>query len=163
MLLVCDTEQVCRASMLVWAIWKSRNQVVWKKRKCTINDVLASVSTTLDHWRKAQDTLALSSLSPYNSDDGIEPWTKPVTNYIKINVDATLFYHENSYGFRIVARDSMGKLIEAKTCYKAGSYSAEVVEALGIKEALSWIKSTNCHNVELETDSLLTVQAIRSR
>ncbi|KAM6542729.1 hypothetical protein CsatB_007176 [Cannabis sativa] len=80
-----------------------------------------------------------------------------------INVDAALFHRDNSYGFGIVARYSLGKLIEAKTCYKAGSYSAEVVEALGFKEALNWIKSTNWQNVELETDSLLTVQAIRSK
>uniref|UniRef100_A0A803PNA3 RNase H type-1 domain-containing protein n=1 Tax=Cannabis sativa TaxID=3483 RepID=A0A803PNA3_CANSA len=60
------------------------------------------------------------------------------------------------------ARDDLGKLIEAKTCYKAGNYFAEVVEALEIKEALSWIKSNNWQKVEIETDSLLTVQAIRS-
>ncbi|KAM6553938.1 hypothetical protein CsatB_014700 [Cannabis sativa] len=155
-------DYVCRASMLCWALWKSRNNTVWNKRNSTVRDVLVSASITLDHWRKAQENFALSSLSLNNSGDGAELWTKPAENYIKINIDDALFHHENSYGFGIVARDDFGKLIEAKTCYKAGTYSAEVVEALGIKEALSWIKSKNWQKVEIETDSLLAVQAIRS-
>ncbi|XP_060960677.1 uncharacterized protein LOC133031238 [Cannabis sativa] len=138
-----DNDQVCRVAMLCWALWKSRNNTVWNKRNSSVNDVLASASITLDHWRKAQDKFALSSLSLNNSDDRAELWTKPANNCIKINIDAAFFHHENSYGFGIVARDDLGKLIEAKTCYKAGNYFAEVVEALGIKEALSWIKSNN--------------------
>uniref|UniRef100_A0A803Q5E7 procollagen-proline 4-dioxygenase n=1 Tax=Cannabis sativa TaxID=3483 RepID=A0A803Q5E7_CANSA len=157
-----DNDQVCKVAMLCWALWKSRNNTVWNKRNSSVNDVLVSASITLDHWRKAQDKFALSSLSLNNSDDGAELWTKPANNYIKINIDAALFHHENFYGFGIVVRDDLGKLIEAKTCYKAGNYSAEVVEALGIKEALSWIKSNNWQKVEVETDSLLVVQAIRS-
>uniref|UniRef100_A0A803PSJ2 RNase H type-1 domain-containing protein n=1 Tax=Cannabis sativa TaxID=3483 RepID=A0A803PSJ2_CANSA len=157
-----DNDQVCKVAMLCWALWKSRNNTVWNKKNSSVNDVLVSASITLDHWRKAQDKFTLSSLSPNNSDDGAELWTKPANNYIKINIDAALFHHEDSYGFGIVARDDLGKLIEARTCYKAGNYSAEVVEELGIKEALSWIKSNNWQKVEVETDSLLVVQAIRS-
>ncbi|XP_062085599.1 uncharacterized protein LOC133791697 [Humulus lupulus] len=111
---------------------------------------------------EAQDKTTLLSLSLENNDARSESWIKPGTNQIKINVDAALFQRECSYGFGLVARDSSGRLIEAKTCYQGGVFPAEVVEAMGIKEALSWIKSKNWHNVEIETDSMLSVQSIRS-
>ena len=40
--------------------------------------------------------------------------------------------------------------------------SPEVAEAIGVKEALSWIKAQGWSKVELESDSLLVVQSIRS-
>uniref|UniRef100_A0A803PCZ5 Reverse transcriptase domain-containing protein n=1 Tax=Cannabis sativa TaxID=3483 RepID=A0A803PCZ5_CANSA len=86
---------------------------------------------------------------------------KPENNHIKINVDAALFLQENSYGFGIVARDSSGHLIEAKTGYYEGNLDASTVEALSIKEALSWIKSMNWQNVEIESDNMISVQGIR--
>ncbi|KAM6547817.1 hypothetical protein CsatB_019493 [Cannabis sativa] len=155
-------ELASRAAMLCWAIWKARNLVVWKNKVSSQAEVIASAQTTLDHWRNAQDNFSLSSLFFENRGDGAERWTKPESNKIKLNVDAALFPQDNSFGFGIVARNSSGGLIEAKTKYFGGVYDAEVVEAMGVKEALSWIKSNNCSDVVIETDSMLTVQGIRS-
>ncbi|KAM6548802.1 hypothetical protein CsatB_020478 [Cannabis sativa] len=157
-----DEEIGSQAAMLCWAIWKAQNLVVWKNKASSRTEVIASAQITLDHWRNAHDNTSLSSLFFENRGDGGELWTTPEENIIKINVDAALFPRDNSYGFGIVARDSLGKLIEAKSCYYGGAYDAEVVEAMGVKEALSWIKSKNWSDVEVETDSMLTVQGIRS-
>ncbi|XP_060960654.1 uncharacterized protein LOC133031222 [Cannabis sativa] len=157
-----DEDQVCRAVMLCWALWKARNATVWNKKQSSHTKILASARTTLDHWRKAQDNTCLSSLFFKNKGDGAELWTKPDSNNIKVNVNAALFAQDNSYGFGIVARDSQGKLIEAKTYYHGGDFSAETIEAIGIKEALSWIKNKKWQNVQVETDSMVTVQGIRS-
>ncbi|XP_060961840.1 uncharacterized protein LOC133032039 [Cannabis sativa] len=161
-LMALDEDIVSRAAMLCWAIWNACNLVVWKNKTSSQVEVIASAQTTVDHWRNAQDNISLSSLFFENRGDGAERWTKPEPNKIKINVDAALFPQDNSYGFGIVARDSSGGLIEAKTWYSGGVYDAEVVEAMGVKEALSWIKSNNWSDVEIETDSMLTVQGIRS-
>lgn len=37
-----------------------------------------------------------------------------------------------------------------------------MAEALGIKEALSWVKKSNRVNIVVESDCLLAVQAIRN-
>uniref|UniRef100_A0A803NQJ5 C2 domain-containing protein n=1 Tax=Cannabis sativa TaxID=3483 RepID=A0A803NQJ5_CANSA len=157
-----DIDFVCRATTLCWALWKARNKVVWNKYKPTVKEVIANSSITLEHWRKSQDKNALLTLSFNNSDEGAELWTPPATNNLKINVDAALYPQHNNFGFGIVARNHLGRFIEAKTNYCNGSYPTEVIEALGIKEALSWIKNKSWKNAELETDSLLCVQAIRS-
>ncbi|KAM6562707.1 hypothetical protein CsatB_022705 [Cannabis sativa] len=104
-----DEDQVCRAAMLCWALWKARNATVWNKKVSSHTEILALACTTLDHWRKAQDNTCLSSLFFENKGDGAELWTKPESNNIKVNIDAALFTQENSYGFGIVARDSQGK------------------------------------------------------
>ncbi|XP_062100071.1 uncharacterized protein LOC133805941 [Humulus lupulus] len=66
-----------------------------------------------------------------------------------------------SLGFVTQEDGSNGQLIEAIARNARGSVSPEVAEAIGIKEALSWIKSNRWCNVEVEFDSLLAVQAIR--
>ncbi|KAM6580303.1 hypothetical protein CsatA_004077 [Cannabis sativa] len=144
-----DKDFICRVATLCWALWKARNKVVWNKRTSTVKEVMATSSITFDHWRKAQDKSALLSLSFDNSDDGVELWTPPATNNLKIDVDATLFPNDNSYGYGLVVRDHFGKFLEAKTSQFNGSYPAEVVEALRIKEALSWIKGKIWENMEL--------------
>ncbi|XP_060968285.1 uncharacterized protein LOC133035872 [Cannabis sativa] len=118
--------------------------------------------TTLDHWRSAQDKSSLLSLSLLQHDNNIECWTKPDSDTVKLNVDGALFEKENAYGFGIVARDSLGRLVDLKAKYHGGNYPAKVVEALGIKEALSWLKDKELNQVEIETNSMVTVQAIFS-
>ncbi|KAM6553580.1 hypothetical protein CsatB_014342 [Cannabis sativa] len=119
-----DKDFICRAATLCWALWKARNKVVWNKHTSTVKEVMAT-------------------------DDGVELWTPPATNNLKIDVDATLFPNDNSYGYGLVVRDHFGKFLEAKTSQFNGSYPAEVVEALRIKEALSWIKGKIWENMEL--------------
>ena len=52
--------------------------------------------------------------------------------------------------------------MEAHSFCKSGTSSPELAEAMGIREALSWIKSTHWSNVIIETDCLVAVQGIRS-
>ncbi|XP_060974717.1 uncharacterized protein LOC115696753 [Cannabis sativa] len=92
----------------------------------------------------------------------IEHWTKPVIDTIKVNVDGAIFANLNSYGVGFIARNSDGRILEAGSKLSFGNVSPEIAEICGIKEALSWIKSNNWHNVSLETDSLLAVQGISS-
>ena len=61
----------------------------------------------------------------------------------------------------MIARNHEGNLMEAKACCKQGSLSPDLAEAIGIREALSWIKSKGWPKVVLETDCLLITQAIR--
>ncbi|XP_062088725.1 uncharacterized protein LOC133795286 [Humulus lupulus] len=154
-------DKFCLIAMYCWAIWKARNKVVWNKKHSTVTDVLASAQIALDHWIKAQDKTSLSSLCLNNIGDGSETWTKPGENTIKINVDATLFDSENKYGYGLVARNHFGNLVAARAGSYGGLYASEVIEAMGIKEALSWVQTNNWRSVEIETDNLVSVQAIR--
>ncbi|XP_060959468.1 uncharacterized protein LOC133030669 [Cannabis sativa] len=90
----------------------------------------------------------------------IEHWTKPLLTKFKINVDGAIFESENRFGFGFIVRDSAGKLVQAVSGSKIGVVAPEIVEVVGMKEVLSWIKTKKITDVEIETDSLVTVQAI---
>lgn len=55
-----------------------------------------------------------------------------------------------------------GELLEARASCREGLVESDFAEAIGIKEALSWIKSKGWRNVMVESDSLVSIQAIRS-
>ena len=66
-------------------------------------------------------------------------WVKPQPNTFKVSVDATIFEDRSEVGFRMVARDSDGRLIETKVLTKSECISPVLAEAIAVKEALSWI------------------------
>lgn len=49
-----------------------------------------TTSVTLDQWCKAQDRSNVSTES-YIPGDGLEKWSKPTVEIIKVNTDAVLF------------------------------------------------------------------------
>lgn len=61
----------------------------------------------------------------------------------------------------MVVRDHKGELVVAGTKCRDGRVSLELAEALGIKEALSWVKYQSAQPVIIETNCLSMLQAIR--
>ncbi|XP_060961850.1 uncharacterized protein LOC133032047 [Cannabis sativa] len=150
------------AVMLCWAIWQARNDQVWKGNSRTSRYILALAGGNLNQWRYAQDKTFVPSQFNLKPNEGGELWTKPVGNTIKINVDAAIFESQNRYGYGWVARNNEGRLLWAKSSSFCGNVSAEFAEALGLKEVLSWLKDNDLSNVVVESDSLVTIQAVRS-
>uniref|UniRef100_A0A803P1R5 RNase H type-1 domain-containing protein n=1 Tax=Cannabis sativa TaxID=3483 RepID=A0A803P1R5_CANSA len=66
------------------------------------------------------------------------------------------------YGCGFIARDHHGMLVEGKTLLFTSTTSLELAESIGVREALSWIKTHGWQDVTLETDRLTVVQALRS-
>ena len=91
-----------------------------------------------------------------------EHWTPPVQNQIKVNVDGAIFASEGRYGIGCVARDYNGQVLNAFYKDFVGCVQPEITEVIGIKEALSWIASSPWSDVIIESDSLVSVQAILS-
>ncbi|XP_074336956.1 uncharacterized protein LOC141674130 [Apium graveolens] len=146
---------------LCWALWRARNDVVWEKKYSRVNRVIASAKQYLLRWKCAPVTCSSVLFRFVVEEDGAITWVRPTRNSIKVTVDATLFAERREYGLGIVARDADGLLVEAKIKCYSGTVTVEYVEALGIKEALSWIKNKGWQEVKLESDCLAVVQAIR--
>ncbi|KAM6596482.1 hypothetical protein CsatA_007006 [Cannabis sativa] len=128
-----DDDVSCRAIMVCWALWKVRNTLVSNSKA--------------------------SSLTQSRS----------------MLMHGAFFEKENAYSFGVVARDSSGHLVDLTSKYQVGSYAAEVIEALRVrleshnvigfvvKEALSWLKGKGWSKVKVETNRMVTVQAIFSK
>lgn len=61
----------------------------------------------------------------------------------------------------MIARDHNGQMLKAKSSCKQGSMNPELTEAIGIREALNWVKEQEWTATILESDCLFAVQAIR--
>ncbi|KAM6546971.1 hypothetical protein CsatB_027707 [Cannabis sativa] len=94
--------------------------------------------------------------------DAAEHWFAPIDGRVKVNVDAALFSNPHQVGIDLVARDSRGFLIEGCTKTFLGNFPVATAEAMGIREALSWIKTRQWMNVDIESDCLTVIQALRS-
>ncbi|XP_062100043.1 uncharacterized protein LOC133805913 [Humulus lupulus] len=149
--------------MTCWAIWKVRNDVVWKGKIPRVATVHHLATSMLEQWTRAQNKVETPTAAYLTKEDGVEKWRLPAEGVVKVNVDAALFSEIPAFIYACVARDSHGHVLEAITCCRQGVVSPEMAEAMGVREALSWIKRKNWNHVLIETDCLTVIQALRSR
>ncbi|XP_019198406.1 PREDICTED: uncharacterized protein LOC109192287 [Ipomoea nil] len=80
--------------------------------------------------------------------------------YLKLNTDAAIDLENNRVGFGWVLRDDCGQFVAASSIPGEGASSPKEAEAMAIREALSWTKRINLHNVQIECDAQLVVQSL---
>lgn len=86
---------------------------------------------------------------------------KPAPGKLKVNVDASVVPGVSSYAIGMILRDHMGRFCTAPNLCSAGEVSVFETESRGVLEAVRWMIENGEVGVEIESDSLLTVQAIR--
>ena len=89
-------------------------------------------------------------------------WSKPREGWLKVNINAALFSQAGKYEVGCIVRDHEGGFRGAfhRSCY--GIPSVKEAKALGIKEALSWLKAQGLDRFILESDVKVVVESIRS-
>lgn len=127
------------------------------------SEVLVVVSANLcfNQWKSAQDKTFDSYLGFMTQADGNEHWELPTEGKVKINTDAAIFDESRRFSYAFIVRNHRGDLIEAVSRCKQGTVDPLLAEAIGVCEALSWVKERGWQAVELETDCLALIQAIR--
>ncbi|KAM6552999.1 hypothetical protein CsatB_013761 [Cannabis sativa] len=123
---------------LCWALWSARNDKVWKNKDTNASFIFAFATCYLDQWKSAQT-----------------PYLETSRTGLLVNVDASIFGSSQDYGDGIVARDEHGYMLEGVSRLCHGNIRPELAEAIGVREALSWIKDKQWPNVILETDCLV--------
>lgn len=88
-------------------------------------------------------------------------WNPPPQGCVKINTDAAIFTAEGTRGIGNVIRNANGTFIAARAQRIAAQLHPREMEALGLKEALSWTKRLGFKRCVFETDAKLLVDAIR--
>ncbi|KAL8148975.1 hypothetical protein AgCh_006108 [Apium graveolens] len=79
-----------------------------------------------------------------------------------LQVDATIFEKEGLAGVGLITRDHDGQLLLARTKLYAEVMQPILVEALVVKEALSWLKDMGWMVTIIESDCQVVVQMIRT-
>ncbi|XP_073035374.1 uncharacterized protein [Primulina eburnea] len=88
-------------------------------------------------------------------------WIPPPIGTVKCNIDAAFFEDINSAGVSMVVRDVEGRFITARTTLIKGLRCVKEGEAIGLLEALSWIRTLDYPNVMFEVDAKTVHEATK--
>ncbi|XP_073132182.1 uncharacterized protein [Henckelia pumila] len=88
-------------------------------------------------------------------------WTNPPINFLKCNVDAVIFKDPPRMGYGCIVRNHSGVVINAICGCITGDFNPTTAEAMGVHEALNWLKELKFSNVIVESDALLVVNAFQ--
>ncbi|KAH9728256.1 putative reverse transcriptase/RNA-dependent DNA polymerase [Citrus sinensis] len=157
-------------SSLNSSVWRQPWQLpVPAKVKKFLWRTMANVIPTVDNlmqrrveWQQVRKNPYFTHNSVAN-DQGLVCWKRPQDEWFKCNVDAAVFRHRGTTSFGAVIRSSQGDFIAAKSDSFPGIFDACEAEAVGIREALSWLKTLLVRPIIVEMDSLQVFNALHER
>lgn len=154
----CSRDTFALIWLVCWNLWSRRNKWVWDRVSISDFGVQARAMNMLHEWKMK----CAESRRHGVATNGVSMrWHIPQHGWIKVNTDAAVFMEWNSTGVGSVIRDECGQFIRARNHKLQALYSPREVEALGLKEALSWVKDLGYKRCVFETDAKELVEACR--
>uniref|UniRef100_A0A803PVV6 Reverse transcriptase zinc-binding domain-containing protein n=1 Tax=Cannabis sativa TaxID=3483 RepID=A0A803PVV6_CANSA len=114
-----------------------RNDLVWNSKQPVPSDVVTLAKLNYVDWFNAQQHNGIDVPVDDLHVQSVNHWTAPDLPYVKVNVDGAIFTTQGRYGVGLVVRTIAGLVLAVRVLPKSGSLQPHVVEAIGIKEALS--------------------------
>ncbi|CAH9119356.1 unnamed protein product [Cuscuta europaea] len=116
-----NEEELCLLITLMWCIWKSRNEVVWKEKQANVEQIINACAAVLNGWRAAQQSATQDSIRQKED----ERWERPTEGVIKINVDGAVDANRGMRAWGWLACDEEGRFIRGGCVGKIESISNE--------------------------------------
>ncbi|KAH9647971.1 putative reverse transcriptase/RNA-dependent DNA polymerase [Citrus sinensis] len=148
----CNIDDCSLTATVCWGLWLNKNNKVWNDVKGRVQTVLNSAGQNLFLWQQARKSVYVPPVSD-SASHGSVCWLKPNVGWFKCNVDAAI----------IRSRGLISDFIAAKSDILPGSFEAREAKAIGVREALSWLKKFAFHSVNLEIDSLQVFNALHDK
>ncbi|XP_074347318.1 uncharacterized protein LOC141686164 [Apium graveolens] len=145
----CPRDTLALILMICWNRWSHRNRWVWDKVSVSEFGVQAMAMNMMHEWKHK---CAESRSYRVATGGPLTRWYRPTHGWIKVNTDAAIFMEWSSTGVGSVIRDEYGQFIRARNQKMQALYSPREAEALGLKEALSWVKNLGYKRCVFETD-----------
>ncbi|KAK6120755.1 hypothetical protein DH2020_045505 [Rehmannia glutinosa] len=144
----------------MWSIWRQRNAEFWDKKHCTTSSTVISAVSLLHEYAAVK----YGEFRGMQEDQllNIIKWQKPTFSYPKCNIDASICRSSKQTGIGMVVRDDMGVFVVARCITFQGCYQIKEAEAIGVREALSWITNLGLKKVSFETDAKIVVDGLYS-
>ncbi|KAL8500875.1 hypothetical protein ACS0TY_020451 [Phlomoides rotata] len=131
-----DGENLVEFAMVVWRLWKDRNNKVWNGRTVEARSTVFFTQKFYADWAGLRGQASSAPRVCF-----CPAWHRPPVGCIKLNVDGAFFANTHEMWFGLVLYDSHGRHICSRSLLLPELYSSEEGEAIGLFEALSWIKS----------------------
>lgn len=146
--------------MVMWQIWKERNEKLWNSKPPKPTTVLSRASIARVERIEVQTVSGTWRSGGRNKVCG--GWHNLEIGWSRCGVDATFFESQNCTGVGIIWQNFRGDFLEAKTITFPSCTRVAEGETMGLHEALSWIEEKGAGCVEVVTDSKLVAVAMNS-
>ncbi|XP_019175768.1 PREDICTED: uncharacterized protein LOC109171094 [Ipomoea nil] len=156
-LLVGEAQEAWSWSV-IWNLQGSRNEKIWDGVPFVRDVAVVRALCFVSNWREANVTPKQS----HATSEGATRWKPPSTGRIKLNTDTGMDLQNNRMGLGWILRDDGGVFLAVKCITVAGSFDVKVAKAMCVCEALSWLKGTGLGDVDVETDSQLVFNSLKS-
>ncbi|KAM6542308.1 hypothetical protein CsatB_006755 [Cannabis sativa] len=147
--------------MVCWSVWTHRNDLVWNSKHSDASEVVTMAKLNYVEWFNAQKHNVTDANLNWPTALPVEQWTTPDFPFVKVNVDGALFSVQGRYGLGLIARSAAGMVLGARILSREGSLQPHIVQAIGIKEALSWSKANGWSDVVVKTDCLRVINDLQ--
>ncbi|CAJ2634757.1 unnamed protein product [Trifolium pratense] len=148
-------DQLITFAMTAWSLWRKRNMHLWENKIETIMQVVHRANNTIQAWRQAK--LNNTNRPHQSQHDQRVPWQTPPPSYLKCNIDAAVFSHDNKVSLGACLRDEKGVFVAAFSCHENGSYTACEAEAWGLYKRIERIALLGYSSVIFELDCKMVV------
>ncbi|XP_074328486.1 uncharacterized protein LOC141666398 [Apium graveolens] len=156
--LVDEVVKICTA---LYGIWLARNKKVWEDLDLPDSIAMNIVFQIVQEWSNARVSKQKGVFShPAGGNCGDRKWIPPIQGSYKVNVDASWYPEADMFSVGMVLRDCCGTFVEGRSMVLPKSANPFEAECIGMREALSWVKSWEEKDVMMESDSKLTTDAI---
>ncbi|KAK2356026.1 hypothetical protein QL285_093387 [Trifolium repens] len=153
-------EQQANFSVLLWSIWKRRNNKVWNNISETNTTVCERARHLITSWKQAQQIRSSANISqPIQQHIH---WEKPSRGRYKCNIDASFSPIRNKVGIGMCIRDDHGRYVAAKTEWLSPILDVEIGEAMGLLSALKWVDELQLKDMDFEMDCKRVVDCLYS-
>ncbi|XP_019159671.1 PREDICTED: uncharacterized protein LOC109156272 [Ipomoea nil] len=145
--------------MVTWAIWEARNALVWQQKNSNSRAIVQAALIYARNWKEAREKDDLIMRRSLQGSPGELPRWVPHEG-VRVNIDVAMDMNNCRMGFGWSAQDGEGRLLGVVMFVQKGLFLVKEAEAMGAREALSWIKEMGWNRVILETDSQVVTNAV---
>ncbi|XP_059445149.1 uncharacterized protein LOC132176993 [Corylus avellana] len=155
----CTRQELQQAILVAKKIWARRNVVVHGGTFSSPTSIIREVEvimhcTMADIEERGTGSERRAVQSPAN-------WDHPPFGQLKVNWDVAIDKTMNCMGTGVLIRNHWGQVCAAMCKRLTGIQEPTVGEAMTVLAAVEFSKEQNFHDIILEGDSLLVVQALK--
>ena len=151
-----NEEKRLTACCLLWIWWAERNKANRGEKPRTSDEIITSVTVHVLEYKNMQ----VKKLIPSNKMQ--LQWSRPMHNFLKINVDGAFREQSFSGGWGFIVRNDRGVAVAAGQGHLQEVGNALQAEARALLQAVQITSSMGCNQVILEIDSTILKNAITS-
>ncbi|XP_074322969.1 uncharacterized protein LOC141659929 [Apium graveolens] len=146
-------ESLVTITNVLWGIWFGRNKKLWEGKYLSPSAVVELNARQITEWKNAVRPVVGSRQGKRSSSGRgqIVRWSCPIEGQLKLNVDASVFSGANFFFIGMVIRDHNGHFLKGKVAKLSGCVSIFEAEAVGVQEALTWLREWPSQQLEVGT------------